>query len=201
MWNSNFSLDGPGLESAKLADELGIVMSTSHHEPCMRAGAEYGLFRGPDSKYGDAWSFLTNPEGITEFWRDGLLRNRQFENVITMGMRGENDTAILGADCTLKDNIDLLRQVLKVQNQLIRETINEDLSKVPRQIVLFTEVEEFFYGFVRNCPCSLHIQQLAGSNSHHIIEGAFKSVARSLRQAVSIDAACADKIPSTKGVL
>ena len=62
-------------------------------------------------------------------------------------------------------------------------------------------VEEFFYGFIRNCPCSLHIQQLAGSNSHHIIEGAFKSVARSLRQAVSIDAACADKIPSTKGVL
>lgn len=146
MWNSNFNLDGPGLESAKLADELGVVMSTSHHEPCMRAGAEYGLFRGPDSKYGDAWSFLTNPEGITEFWRDGLLRNRQFENVITMGMRGENDTAILGADCTLKDNIDLLRQVLKVQNQLIRETVNEDLSKVPRQIVLFTEVEEFFYG-------------------------------------------------------
>ena len=62
-------------------------------------------------------------------------------------------------------------------------------------------VEEFFYGFVRNCPCSLHIQQLAGSNSHHIIEGAFKSVARSLRQAVSIDPACADQIPSTKGVL
>ena len=62
-------------------------------------------------------------------------------------------------------------------------------------------VEEFFYGFVRNCPCSLHIQQLAGSNSHHIIEGAFKSVARSLRQAVSIDSACADQIPSTKGVL
>ena len=146
MWNSNFSLDGPGLESAKLADELGVVMSSSHHEPCMRAGAEYRLFRGPDSKYGDAWSFLTNPEGITEFWRDGLLRNRQFENVITMGMRGGNDTAILGAGCTLKDNIDLLRQVLKVQNQLIRETVNEDLSKVPRQIVLFTEVEEFFYG-------------------------------------------------------
>lgn len=146
MWNSNFSMDGPGLESAELADELGVVMSTSHHEPCMRAGAEYGLLRGKDSKYGDAWSFLKNPEGITAFWRDGLLRNRGFENVITMGMRGENDTAILGADCTLKDNIDLLRQVLKTQNQLIRETVNEDLSQVPRQIVLFTEVEEFFYG-------------------------------------------------------
>ena len=62
-------------------------------------------------------------------------------------------------------------------------------------------VEEFFYGFVRNCPCSLHIQQLAGSNSHHIIEGAFKSVARSLRRAVAIDPTCKDEIPSTKGVL
>jgi len=62
-------------------------------------------------------------------------------------------------------------------------------------------VEEFFYGFVRTAEATLHIRQLAGSNSHHIIEGAFKSVARSLRQAVSIDAACADQIPSTKGVL
>ena len=62
-------------------------------------------------------------------------------------------------------------------------------------------VEEFFLGFVRNAQMNLHIRQLAGSNSHHIIEGAFKSVARSLRQAVSIDAAFADEIPSTKGVL
>ena len=62
-------------------------------------------------------------------------------------------------------------------------------------------VEEFFLGFVRNAGMNLHIRQLAGSNSHHIIEGAFKSVARSLRQAVSIDTAFADEIPSTKGVL
>ena len=62
-------------------------------------------------------------------------------------------------------------------------------------------VEEFFLGCVRNAQMNLHIRQLAGSNSHHIIEGAFKSVARSLRQAVSIDAAFANEIPSTKGVL
>ena len=62
-------------------------------------------------------------------------------------------------------------------------------------------VEEFFYAFVRTSQATLHIRQLAGSNSHHIIEGAFKSVARSLRQAVSIDPACANEIPSTKGVL
>ena len=62
-------------------------------------------------------------------------------------------------------------------------------------------VEEFFLGFVRNAACTLHIRRMAGTNSHHIIEGAFKSVARSLRTAVSIDPECADEIPSTKGVL
>ncbi len=127
-----------------LADELGVVMGTSHHEPCMRAGEEYGKVRGKDSPYGDAWSFLTNEEGITNFWRDGLIRNRSFENVITMGMRGENDTAILGAEATMEDNVNLLRRVLKTQNQLIRETINENLDEVPRMMVLFTEVEAFF---------------------------------------------------------
>ena len=62
-------------------------------------------------------------------------------------------------------------------------------------------VEEFFLGFVRNAAATLHIRQLAGINSHHIIEGAFKSVARSLKVAVAIDPAYADEIPSTKGVL
>ena len=61
--------------------------------------------------------------------------------------------------------------------------------------------EEFWIAFARNAAVSLHIRQLAGSNSHHILEGAFKSAARSLRTAVSIDAAYADEIPSTKGVL
>ena len=62
-------------------------------------------------------------------------------------------------------------------------------------------VEEFFLGFIRNAACTLHIRRLAGTNSHHIIEGAFKSVARSLKAAVAIDPDFADEIPSTKGVL
>ncbi len=62
-------------------------------------------------------------------------------------------------------------------------------------------VEEFWLGFTRNAACNLHIRQLAGTNSHHIIEGTFKSVARSLKDAVAIDMAFADEIPSTKGVL
>ena len=62
-------------------------------------------------------------------------------------------------------------------------------------------VEEFWLGFIRNAQITLHIRQLAGTNSHHIIEGAFKSVARSLRSAVAVDPAAANEIPSTKGVL
>ena len=62
-------------------------------------------------------------------------------------------------------------------------------------------VEEFWLGFIRNADCTLHIKQMAGTNSHHIIEGAFKSVARSFREAVSIDREFADDILSTKGVL
>ena len=61
--------------------------------------------------------------------------------------------------------------------------------------------EELFRALAHNACATLHIRQLAGGNSHHIIEGAFKSVARSLRTAVAIDPACADEIPSTKGVL
>ena len=60
-------------------------------------------------------------------------------------------------------------------------------------------VEEFFLAFTRSCPMSLHLRQLAGKNSHHIVEGTFKSVARSLKAAVSLDGS--DQIPSTKGVL
>ena len=62
-------------------------------------------------------------------------------------------------------------------------------------------VEEFFLAFVRSCPMSLHIRKLAGTNSHHIAEGAYKSVARALRAAVAMDASAPDAVPSTKGVL
>ena len=61
--------------------------------------------------------------------------------------------------------------------------------------------EEFFRALAHNARCTMHIRQISGSNSHHIIEGAFKSVARSMRQAVRIDPDCAEEIPSSKGVL
>ena len=146
MWSSNFSGDGPGLDSAELADEYGVIMGTSHHEPLCRAGVEFGRLKGKVSEYGKDWNFSKNQAGITRFWEDGLKRNGRFENVITVGMRGEADSAILGHDATLADNINLLRDVLKVQNNLIRQNVNQNLNEVPRMFALYKEVEPFFYG-------------------------------------------------------
>ncbi|SEO44172.1 Glycosyl hydrolase family 115 [Amphibacillus marinus] len=146
MWSARFSDDGPGLANAELADEYGVVMGASHHEPCLRYGEEYKYLRGADSKYGDAWNFITNRDGIIKFWENGLKRSGQFENVITVGMRGEQDTAIMDKESTLADNIAMLRDVLKTQNQLIREHVNPNLAEVPRMLALYKEVEPFFYG-------------------------------------------------------
>ncbi|HEX3023096.1 MAG TPA: glycosyl hydrolase 115 family protein [Lachnospiraceae bacterium] len=146
MWSSNFSVDGPGLLSAELADEYGIVIGTSHHEPCIRHGEEYSQVRGKDSIYGDAWNYITNREGILKFWEDGLKRNGKFENIITLGMRGERDSAILEQTATLADNIALLHDVFHEQNRLLKEYMNESLDEVRRLFVLFSEVDAFFYG-------------------------------------------------------
>jgi len=145
MWSSRFSDDGPGLASHELANEYGVIMGASHHEPCLRYGEEYKYLRGKDSIYGDAWNFRTNREGITRFWADGLKRSGKFENVITVGMRGEADTAIMN-NATLADNIEYLRDVLKTQNELIKEYVNPNLSEVPRMLALYKEVEPFYYG-------------------------------------------------------
>lgn len=84
-----------------------------------------------------------------------------------------------------------------------RSCLCYDLSIPTQKIGTFdTElVEEFYLGFARNCPMSLHIRQMSGSNSHHIVEGSFKAVARALKAAVAIDVTCQNQIPSTKGVL
>ncbi len=84
-----------------------------------------------------------------------------------------------------------------------RSYLGYDLSGLTEKVGDFdTELaEEFWWGFVRNAECSLHIRSLVGKNTHHVIEGAFKSVARTLRDAVKIDEELQGEIPSTKGVL
>lgn len=145
MWSSSFWEDGPDLESARLADEYGIIMGTSHHEPLGRAGIEW---QNQYKEYGDdnTWSFLTNSEAITEFWRNGLKRCKDFENIITIGMRGEADSLLMSEDTSLEENIEVVKKAIHVQDQLISEELHKPFQEVPRMIAIYKEVEDFFYG-------------------------------------------------------
>ena len=142
MWSSIFSMDGPDLKSAELADELGVVMGTSHHEPCCRAGEEFQKLKKTHPEYGNDWSFLTNREGVTRFWEEGLKRNGKFENVITVGMRGEADSKLF-ANATLEDNINVLKDVIKCQKGLIEKYTEGDQ---PLMLAVYKEVEEYYKG-------------------------------------------------------
>ncbi|MCL2230022.1 MAG: glycosyl hydrolase 115 family protein [Treponema sp.] len=146
MWSSSFSLDGPGNLNEELADIYGVVMGASHHEPCLRASEEWGKVKGPDSEYGSDWNYYTNKEGLVKYWEDGLKRSGQYEKIITIGMRGERDTSMLGSDSSLRDNIDLLKEIILKQRELIRKHVNPDIDSVPQLIALYKEVEEYFYG-------------------------------------------------------
>ena len=113
---------------------------------------------------------------------------------------GDKRGIIRYGDCTLPMDEALILTAVDISG---RSYLAYDLDIPTQKVGTFdTElVEEFYLAFVRNARLTLHIRQLAGRNSHHIIEGAFKSVARSLKQAVAIDKEYFDEIPSTKGVL
>lgn len=143
MWKSSFPLDGPGSASEELADLYGVVMGYSHHEPCLRASEEWDQVRAEDSPYGNEWNFYTNEAGLLRYWEDALKRSGKYENIITIGMRGERDSCMLGEDATLEENINLLKRIITKQRGLIRQYV----SRQPRQMLaLYKEVERYFCG-------------------------------------------------------
>ena len=146
MWASSFALDGPGGLNEELADIYGVVIGASHHEPCLRASEEWDKVRGKDSVYGNDWNYYTNKEGLLKYWDDALTRSGKYEKIITIGMRGERDSSMLGENATLKDNIDLLKDIIKNQRELIKKRVNSNLDEVPQVLALYKEVEEYFYG-------------------------------------------------------
>jgi hypothetical protein len=146
MWTSSFALDGPGSLNEELADIYGVVMGASHHEPCLRAGEEWDKVRGKDSVYGNDWNYYVNKDGLLRYWEDALKRSGKYEKIITIGMRGERDSSMLGGEAALKDNIDLLKDIIKNQRELIKKHVNQNLDEVPQVLALYKEVEEYFYG-------------------------------------------------------
>lgn len=145
MWSASFPLDGPGSANEELADMYGVVMGYSHHEPCLRASEEWDKVRGEGTRYGNEWNYATNTQGLLNYWEDALIRSGKYDNLITIGMRGERDTSMLGEDATMADNVNLLKEIISNQRRLIDKHVKRD-GEVPMLIALYKEVEAYFYG-------------------------------------------------------
>ncbi|EET58608.1 hypothetical protein BRYFOR_09444 [Marvinbryantia formatexigens DSM 14469] len=146
MWTSSFLLDGPGLSSMQLATEYGIYIGMSHHEPCMRSGEEFSIFKGENSPYGTEWNYDVNKEGLLKFWEDGLTRVKDEQIFPTVGMRGERDSKLLGDDATIAENVRQLKEIITNQRKLIAQHVNPDLKKVPQLFAIYKEVEDYYFG-------------------------------------------------------
>ena len=145
MWSSSFALDGPGEESARLADLYGVIIGNSHHEPCLRAGEEWDVYRGEHSPYGNAWNYATNKEGLLRYWEDGLKRSGSYESIITVGMRGERDSVMEGAN-TLADHIEILKDIIINQKKMIAKYGRKNGVVQPMMLAIYKEVEKYYYG-------------------------------------------------------
>ncbi len=138
MWNNSFDTDDTN--NPRLADEYGIVMGTSHHEPMMRAWKEWE-WKG--HKKG-SWDYSKNEKIISDYWREGLARTKDYEKIITIGMRGDGDEPM-----SQSANIALLEKIVADQRKMISETINPDLSKVPQMWALYKEVLDYYNNGMR----------------------------------------------------
>ncbi len=135
MWNSAFAADDP--LNAKLANDYGIVMGTSHEEPMMCAEKEWKPSDG-------AWNYVTNQKRIDAFWRGCMERDKNYEQVVTLGMRGHNDTPM-----STGDNIALMEKIVADQRKILEQTVNPDLEKVPQVWALYKEVEDYYNAGMR----------------------------------------------------
>jgi len=143
MWNNAFNEDDP--QNAGLADEFGIVMGTSHQEPMLRAQKEW------DRRYQKtlgSWNYFKYPEILRDFWRLGIRRNRDFESIITIGLRGADDTPMIPG-ATVAESMALLEEIVGVQRKMIAEAINPDVARVPQLWCLYKEVLEYYNADLR----------------------------------------------------
>jgi|WetSurSiteA1Bulk_404760.scaffolds.fasta_scaffold00529_6 hypothetical protein len=142
MWNNAFNEDDP--ENPRLADEYGIVMGNSHQEPMLRAQKEW------DRRYQrslGSWNYAKNPEILESFWREGIRRNSKYESIITIGLRGANDTPMSPGGP--EANMHLLEKIINVQRNIISEEINPDVTKTPQLWCLYKEVQEYYKAGMR----------------------------------------------------
>lgn len=131
MWWASFNADDP--LNPKLADEYGVVIGTSHHEPMNRAHADWKKRgRGP-------WNYETNREVLQQFWREGIQQMGNYETFVTLAMRGDGDMAM-----TEEMNIALLERIVADQRKIIQDVTNKPVEQTPQVWALYKEVQAYY---------------------------------------------------------
>ena len=131
MWGKAFYDDDP--LNASLADEMGVVIGTSHHEPMARAHVEW-------ARYGEGpWDYEKNAEKLHAFWREGVKRAQGRESLVTIGMRGDGDEPM--SDSTA---IGLLERIVADQRKIIADVTGREASETPQVWALYKEVQDYY---------------------------------------------------------
>ena len=131
MWGSAFYDDDP--QNGVLADRMGVVMGTSHHEPM--ALAQQDWHRNRDGE----WNYQTNGEALRRFWTTGIERAKDWETVVTVGMRGDGDEAMEGTG-----NIKLMERIVADQRAIIESVTGRPAEETPQVWALYKEVQDYY---------------------------------------------------------
>ena len=135
MWDSAFYADDP--ENSKLAQKMGVIIGTSHHEPMGRNHQEWIRNHG---QYGNGdWDYESNQEGLEKYFRQGIERSYQTEDIFTLGMRGNGDEAMGEGE-----NISLLEQIINKQRKIISEVTGRSAKETPQIWALYKEVQDYY---------------------------------------------------------
>ena len=133
MWGWAFYADDP--ENSKTADEMGVIMGTSHHEPMARNHQEWARHR---KEYG-AWNYQTNQQVIDRFFREGIQRMKGTEDIVTIGMRGDGDEAM-----SEEADTRLMKTIVDNQRRIIKEVTGKKAEKTPQVWALYKEVLDYY---------------------------------------------------------
>ena len=133
MWGWAFYADDA--ENEKTADEMGVVMSTSHHEPMARNHQEYARNR----KGWGPWNYQKNKANLQKFFREGIERMKGTEQIVTIGMRGDGDEA-MSAEADTK----LMSQIINDQRKIIADVTGRKASETPQVWALYKEVLDYY---------------------------------------------------------
>lgn len=145
MWGWAFYADDP--ENGPTADSMGVIMGTSHHEPMARNHQEWARHR---KEYG-VWDYATNQAVIDKFFREGIERSKDTEDVITIGMRGDGDAPMGGNEGKdheyvpqYERNIRLLQKIFKNQRKIIKDVTGKDAGKRQQVWAIYKEVQDLY---------------------------------------------------------